>query len=78
MLKTISMSAGICSLSTFDWQFMSTCLDGTLQTFQVPCSDGSHVTPQPVTMETIQQGGTQSAHGVAVSKNSLFAAVLLE
>ena len=72
---------GICSLSLFHRQFISTCLDGTVQMFEMPHparSHVSHVTPKLVTIGTLQEGDSQSIHGIAMSKNCLLAAVVLE
>ncbi len=83
-LNTVSY-IDICSLSTTNWRFISTSLDGTLQTFQPPTSRDSHVTPSLIPMETVQQAQqvstcTQSTHvhGIAMSKNSLYAAVVIK
>ena len=83
MIQCSFVSLDICSLSTVSWQFISTSLDGTLQTFQPPMSHDSHVTPSLITIETVQQaqqGSTQSTHihGIAMSKNSLYAAVVVK
>lgn len=79
--SSLSPLLGISSLSSSACQFISSSLDGTVQMFQTPKSTKSrvsHVTPKQITMETTQQVGTQSIHGIAVSKNSLFASVVLE
>ena len=84
-LDFVFLLVDICSLSTVSWQFVSTSLDGTLQTFQPPTSRDGHVTPSLITVETVQQtqhgcSWTQSTHvhGIAVSKNSLYAAVAIK
>ena len=74
--------AGISSLC--DSSFISSALDGTVQTFALPAADsGSRaVAPSPVAMETGSTGGGKGgkevrAQGVAASEMGIFAAVAI-
>lgn len=56
-------------------QYLSCALDGSVQTFKLnQLSHDSHVTPTPVTMETVSD--ESSAHGVVSSNHGLYIAVL--
>ena len=73
-ILSLSLSPGIASFS--ESSFISSALDGSLQTFTLNFAVTSgHVTPKPVVMDMPGKGKGVRAQGVAVSELGVFAAV---
>ncbi len=71
----LSWSSGIAAFS--ESSFISSALDGSLQTFSLdPLVASGHVTPGPVAMATHDKGSKgMHVQGVAVSEMGVYAAV---